>query len=61
MNKQSILIFKLPELFIVAFVEPSTLNCIAELEYLDFMKIPYFWGSSETYKDDIVNFILSYK
>ena len=36
-------------------------NCIAELEYLDFMKIPYFWGSSETYKDDIVNFILSYK
>ena len=36
-------------------------NCIAELEYLDFKKIPYFWGSSETYKDDIINFILNYK
>lgn len=36
-------------------------NCIAELEYLDFMKIPYFWGSSETYKDDIIKFILNYK
>jgi len=36
-------------------------NCIAELEYLDFKKIPYFWGSSETYKDDIINFMLNYK
>lgn len=36
-------------------------NCIAELEYLDFKNIPYFWGSSETYKDDIINFILNYK
>jgi len=36
-------------------------NCIAELEYLNFKKIPYFWGSSETYKDDIINFILNYK
>ena len=36
-------------------------NCIAKLEYLNFKKIPYFWGSSETYKDDIINFILNYK
>lgn len=36
-------------------------NCIAELEYLDFKNIPYFWGSSETYKDDIINLILNYK
>jgi len=36
-------------------------NCIAELEYLDFKEIPYFWGSSETYKNDIINFILNYK
>lgn len=36
-------------------------NCIAELEYLDFKKIPYFWGSSETYKNDIINFIINYK
>ena len=36
-------------------------NCIAELEYLDFKNIPYFWGSSETYKDDIITFILNYE
>ena len=36
-------------------------NCKAELEYLDFKNIPYFWGISETYKDDIINFILNYK
>ena len=36
-------------------------NCIAELEYLDFRNIPYFWGSCETYKDDIINFIINYK
>lgn len=36
-------------------------NCIAELEYLDLKNIPYFWGSNETYKDDIINFILNYK
>ena len=36
-------------------------NCKAELEYLDFKGIPYFWGNSKTYKDDIINFILNYK
>ena len=35
-------------------------NCIAELEYLDFMNISYFWGNSTTYKDDIINFIINY-
>lgn len=36
-------------------------NCISELEYLDFKNISYFWGNSETFKDDIVNFIINYK
>lgn len=36
-------------------------NCIAEIEYLDFKNVCYFWGSSETYKDDIINFIINYK
>jgi hypothetical protein len=36
-------------------------NCIAELEYLDFKNISYFWGNSETFKDDLINFIINYK
>ena len=33
-----------------------------KIEYLDdVMKIPYFWGNSLTYKDDIINFIINYK
>lgn len=36
-------------------------NCIAELEYLDFKNISYFWGNSETFKDDIIKFIINYK
>lgn len=36
-------------------------NCIAELEYLDFKNIRYFWGNSESYKDEIINFIINYK
>lgn len=36
-------------------------NCKAELEYLDFIKCPYFLGNSKTYKDDIINFIINYK
>jgi len=36
-------------------------NCIVELEYLNIKNVPYFWGGSETYKDDIINFILNYK
>lgn len=36
-------------------------NCKAELEYLDFKNIRYFWGNSESYKDDMINFIINYK
>ena len=36
-------------------------NCQAELEYLEFKQIPIFWGASETYKDDIINFMVNYK
>ena len=36
-------------------------NCEAEIEYLNYKNIPYFWGSSKTYKDDIINFIVNYK
>lgn len=36
-------------------------NCIAELEYLNYKNISYFWGDSETYKEDIINFIINYK
>lgn len=36
-------------------------NCIAELEYLDLKNISYFWGNSEKYKDNIINFIINYK
>lgn len=35
-------------------------NCKAEMEYLDYKNIPYFWGNSKTYKDDIINFIINY-
>lgn len=36
-------------------------NCKAELEYLKDINIPVFWGGSERYKDDIINFIINYK
>ena len=36
-------------------------NCKVELEYLRYKKIPYFWGSSKTYKDEIIDYILNYK
>jgi len=36
-------------------------NCISELEYLDIINVPYFWGSSETYKDEIIKFMLDYE
>ena len=36
-------------------------NCIAELEYLDFKGIPYFWGNDKTYKEQIINYIINYK
>lgn len=36
-------------------------NCKAELEYLTYKQIHYFWGSSITYKDDIIHFMTNYK
>ena len=36
-------------------------NCEAELEYLVYKGVPFFWGNSKTYKDDIIDFILNYK
>lgn len=36
-------------------------HCPAELEYLNLKNIRYFWGSSCTYKDDIIHFIVHYK
>lgn len=45
----------------IAYPIGSKKNCIAELEYLDFKNVPYFWGSSETYKDNIIDFIINYK
>ena len=36
-------------------------NCKAELEYLEYKSIPIFWGNSNTYKEDIINFIINYK
>lgn len=37
------------------------INCIPEIEYLDFKGVKYFWGDSDEYKDDIINFMLNYK
>lgn len=36
-------------------------NCKAEIQYLKFKQIPLFWGNSNTYKQDIINFIVNYK
>ena len=35
-------------------------NCKAEIEYLEYKKIPLFWGNSDSYKTDIVNFMVDY-
>ena len=34
-------------------------NAKAELEYLDYKKVPYFWGNEENYKTKMINFISS--
>ena len=36
-------------------------NCEAELQNLDEIGIKYFWGNSDTYKDDIINYIVNCK
>ena len=35
-------------------------ECEAELEYLEYKNVPVFWGSSENYKNDIIQFITNY-
>uniref|UniRef100_A0A6C0JWR8 Uncharacterized protein n=1 Tax=viral metagenome TaxID=1070528 RepID=A0A6C0JWR8_9ZZZZ len=37
------------------------LNCKAELEDLKEINIPVFWGSNETYKEELIYFIINYK
>ena len=48
-------------IYIYCLSEWFKTNCQAELEYLVYKKIPFFWGNSKTYKDDIINFIINYK
>ena len=36
-------------------------NCKAEIEYLQKMKIPLFWGNDNNYKNDLIKFIVNYK
>ena len=36
-------------------------HCKAELEYLSYKNIPVFWGSEETYKNKIIDFLVNYK
>ena len=35
-------------------------NCKTELEYLEYLNIPLFWGNDSNYKDNIINFIINY-
>lgn len=35
-------------------------NCKTELEYLEYLNIPVFWGNDSNYKDNIINFIINY-
>ena len=36
-------------------------NCVAELQYLEHIKIPIFWGNDINYKNKIIDYILNYK
>lgn len=47
--------------YIYCFSDWFKKNCVAELEYLQEMNIPVFWGNSLTYKQDIIKFIINYK
>jgi hypothetical protein len=47
--------------YIYSFSDWFKTNCVAELEYLEHMNVPVFWGSSSSYKSDIINFIVNYK
>tara|TARA_B110000285_G_C14740972_1_gene430738 strand:- start:41 stop:619 length:579 start_codon:yes stop_codon:yes gene_type:complete len=35
-------------------------NCQSELEYLEYLNIPVFWGNDNNYKDNIINFMINY-
>ena len=35
-------------------------NCKAEMEYFHEKNVPVFWGNSETYKQDMIDFIVNY-
>lgn len=35
-------------------------NCKAELEYLEYKKIPVFWGNDPNYKQNIIDFIVNF-
>ena len=48
-------------IYIYCLSEWFKFKCEAEIEYLMYKKIPIFWGSNETYKEDIINFIINYK
>ena len=47
--------------YILCLSEWFKKNCEAEIEYFTYNKVPFFWGNSKTYKDDIIKFIISYK
>lgn len=36
-------------------------NCKAELEYLNFKKVPVFWGNDKNYKSKVIDFMNNYK
>lgn len=36
-------------------------NCKAELEYLEYKKVPVFWGNDINYKTQLVEFLINYK
>lgn len=48
-------------IYIYCLSEWFKTNCKAEIEYLEYKNVPVFWGNSDTYKEDIINFIVNYK
>jgi len=48
-------------IYIYCLSEWFKTNCKAEIEYLEYKNVPVFWGKSDTYKEDIINFIINYK
>lgn len=48
-------------IYIYCLSDWFNINCKAEIEYLEYKKIPVFWGDSENYKNNIIDFIINYK